>query len=326
MSEILNFVWIDDDADRAEAAITLGKHIGVNCLFINVKPENVDYMSIIDDVNPDLILIDHNLTEIGTGTIKKGSTIAALIREKHPKYAIVCITGQESNNIDSQQRSSYETVLSYDDIKDHYLTMKSIAESYSKMKTFPPKEAKELFDLMKVPKEELIRLETILPHEIKENLNDPSIFSNISHWIRDVLIERPGFLYDRLWAATLLGLNESGFEKVKELFISAKYQGLFEDESKERWWKSELIKTLSKQVKTSGLPWEKGRFLPNLKTRHFSKDYYSNYKEEYPEVVAYLDETTIERKQMKLKYTVPHPKYDKLLFFEEIRMMKADQS
>jgi hypothetical protein len=27
---------------------------------------------------------------------------------------------------------------------------------------------------------------------------------------------------------------------------------------------------------------------------------------------------------MKLKYTVPHPKFDKLLFFEEIRMMKAD--
>lgn len=209
MNKILKFVWIDDDADREVAAVNLGKYLGVNCRFVNVKPENVDYMLVIDKVNPDLILIDHNLTEIGTGTIKKGSTIAALIREKHPKYAIVCITGQDSSIIDSRQKSSYETILGYDDIKDHYLTMKSIAESYSKMKKNPPKEAKELFDLMKVPKEELIRLETILPHELKENFNDFGNFSNISHWIRDVLMERPGFLYDRLWAATLLGLNES---------------------------------------------------------------------------------------------------------------------
>lgn len=325
MNKILKFVWIDDDADREVAAVNLGKYLGVDCLFVNVKPENVDYMLVIDKVNPDLILIDHNLTEIGTGTIKKGSTIAALIREKHPKYAIVCITGQDCSIIDSRQKSSYETILGYDDIKDHYLTMKSIAESYSKMKKNPPKEAKELFDLMKVPKEELIRLETILPHELKENFNDLGNFSNISHWIRDVLIERPGFLYDRLWAATLLGLNESGFKKVEMLFEPARYKGLFTDESKERWWKSELIKILSKRVTSSGLPWEKGRLIiPGLTNRYFSKDYYSDYKEEYPEVVAYIDEATDERKQMKLKYTVPHPKYDKLLFFEEIRMMKAN--
>ncbi|GAH64337.1 unnamed protein product [marine sediment metagenome] len=137
-------------------------------------------------------------------------------------------------------------------------------------------------------------------------------------------MERPGFLYDRLWTATLLGLNENGFKKVEKLFTTAKYKGIFADESRERWWKSELIRILSKHVNVPGLPWEKGRSLPNITTRFYSKDYYSNFKEEYPETVAYTDETSNKRAQMKLKYTVPHPKYDKLLFFEEIRIMKAD--
>jgi hypothetical protein len=123
----------------------------------------------------------------------------------------------------------------------------------------------------------------------------------------------------------LLGLNENGFKKVELSFTSARYKGLFSDESKERWWKNKLIKILSKHIKSSGLPWEKGRSLfPSKATQYYSKDYYSDYKEEYPEVVAYIDDSSSERKSMKLKYTVPHPKYEKLLYFEEIRMMKAD--
>ncbi|MCF8371625.1 MAG: hypothetical protein K9H64_08375 [Bacteroidales bacterium] len=323
MKKKLKFIWIDDD-NREIAAENLEKQLGVKCIFVNVKPEDVDFLSLIDKNKPDLIIVDHNLTEIGTGEIKKGSTIAALIRENHPDYAIACITGQDSDSIDSQQRLSYEAIFSYDAITDHYPTMKSIAESYRKLKGNPPKDISELFGLMKVPNEERIRLESILGQEIKENFNDPGIFLNISQWIRNLLFERPGFLYDRLWTATLLGLNEDGFKKVEKLFIPAKYNGIFKDESRDRWWKSELIKILAKHVTNSGLPWEKGRFLPDLTARHFSKDYYSGYKESYPEVVAYLDETTDKRAQMKLKYTVAHPKYDKLLFFEDIRMMKAN--
>lgn len=324
MRRKLNFVWIDDDNNRNVASINLEKHLGIKCHFVNVKPTNVDFLSVIDKVKPDLILIDHNLTEIGTGSIKKGSTISALIREKNPTIAIACITAQDVLSIDSQQRMSYESIFSYDIITDSYLTMQSIALGYRKMKLNLPKDVSELLDLMKAPKEEQLRLETVLPAGIKENFNDQGIYTNISHWIRDVLFERPGFLYDSLWAATLLGLNENGFKKIEKLFAPAKYKGIFADNSKERWWKSELITILSKHVKTSGLPWEKGRKLPGIMARHYSKDYYTDFKEEFPETVAYLDETTMERAQMKLKYTVPHPKFDKLLFFEEIKMMKAE--
>jgi len=323
MSKKLKFVWIDDE-NRLKDAQNLEKQLKISCPFLDVKPKNINYLSFINNNNPDLILIDHNLTDIGTGNIKKGSTIAALIREKHPNRAVACITGQLSGGIDSHQRLAYEDVFSLDEIKDHYSSMKSIARSFRKLNTGRPRTPDGLLKLLKAPDGDLIKLKNILPKEIKENFSDGALFSNISHWIRNLLIERPGFLYDRLWAATLLGLNETGFKKVEKLFAAAKYKGLFSDESKERWWKSELLQILSKHVKTSGLPWERGRSLPKLNTKNYSKDYYTDYVEDFPEVVAFIDETSDDRAQTKLKYTVPHPKYDKLLFFEEIRMMKAD--
>lgn len=323
MSKKLKFVWIDDE-DRSKDAQNLEKQLRIKCVFLNVEPKNVNYLSAINETKPDLILIDHNLTDIGTGDIKKGSTIAALIREKHPRLAVACITGQQSDGMDSQQRLSYEAVFSLDEIKDHYQSMKSIASSFRKLNIGRPKTPDGLLKLLKAPEADIIKLKNILPKEIKENFSDHALFSNISHWIRKVLMERPGFLYDRLWASTLLGLNETGFKKVEKLFSAAKYKGLFCDESKERWWKSELLQILSKHVKSSSLPWEKGRNLPEVNSKNYSKDYYTDYKEDFPETVAFVDETSDNRAQMKLKYTVPHPRYDKLLFFEEIRMMKAD--
>jgi DNA-binding NarL/FixJ family response regulator len=323
MSNKLKFIWIDDDNSRVQAAKNLEKQLGVKCIFINVQPENVDYLSPINDNKPDLILVDHNLTEIGTGDIKKGSTIAALIREKHPNYAIACITGQDQP-IEAQQRLSYEAIFSMTDIEKHYETMKAIAKTYRKLNAKKPRKADGLISLLKPPQEDEMKLKSILPQEIKENFKDTSLLPNISHWVRNILFKRPGFLYDRIWTATYLGLTETGFGKVQNLFEAAKYKGVFADESQERWWKSRLLEILSKHVKTTGLPWEKGRELPSINSRNYSKDYYSNYKEEFPETVAFLDESSEQRFPMKLKYTVPHPKYDKLLYFEDLKMMKAD--
>jgi CheY-like chemotaxis protein len=321
MSNKLKFVWIDDE-DRNQAFINLKAQLNVDGKFINVTEVGTDYLREINQIKPDLILIDHNLTET-TGNIKKGSTMAAQIREKHPKLAIACITGQD-DPIDTQQRISYEAIFKLDQIEYHYQSMKSIAQSFRKLNSNKPTNVNHILNLIKSPKEDKIRLEKIIPREIKENFNDKALFQNISHWIRNVLIERPGFLYDRLWTATFLGLKETGFEKVEELFKEAKYKGLFVDRTKERWWKSKLLEVLSRKVKTTGLPWQKGRSLPGINPHNYSKDFYSNYQEDLPEVVAYTDENTDEQYAMKLKYTVPHPKFDKLLYFEEIRMMNIE--
>jgi hypothetical protein len=323
MTTKLKFVWIDDE-NREQAFKNMKSQLGIGGKFINVTKQNVDYLTDVDTLKPDLILVDHNLTN-SREKMKKGSTIASFIRENHPEVAIACVTGQLSTQpIDNLEQLSYEAVFNVDELEKHYESMLSIAKSYRKLNSNKPTNTGELIALLKAPQDDKIKLEYIIPREIKENFKDRSLFQNMSHWIRNTLIARPGFLYDRLWTATYLGLTEKGFEKVEGIFKEAIYKGLFADKTKERWWKNRLIEILSKKVKTTGLPWQKGRSLPGINAHNYSKDYYSNNKEDLPEIVAYVDEMSNDQYPMKLKYTVPHPKFDKLLYFEEIRMMKID--
>jgi len=322
MSKKLQFVWIDDE-NRGQAFKTMKARLGVGGKFINVGKSNVNYLKDIATIKPDLIIVDHNLTN-SDENIKKGSTIASLIREKHPEMAIICVTGQDPSKIDNLEGLSYEAVFEIDQLGKHYESILSIAKSFKKLNSDRPINIDEFIALLKAPKIERIKLENIIPMEIKENFEDKALFQNISHWITHILITRPGFLYNRLWSATYLGLTEKGFKKVEDMFEKAKYKGLFADQTKERWWKSSLIEILSKEIKTTGLPWEKGRSLSGITHHDYSKDYYTDNKEDLPEVVAYTDETCTEEYPMKKKYTVPHPKFDKLLYFEEIGMMKID--
>jgi len=118
-----------------------------------------------------------------------------------------------------------------------------------------------------------------------------------------------------------LGITEQGFEVVQHIFDYTKYKGVFNDESNERWWKSLLLTTLSDHIQEPGLPWVLGRKLPGIKDTHYSKCYASG--EDYPDTVAFEDSTDdAKRAAMKLKYTIPHPNFEDLLFFEELRMMQ----
>ena len=68
---------------------------------------------------------------------------------------------------------------------------------------------------------------------------------------------KPGFLYDTLWTATLLGLKEESFKKVTHLFKNAKYLGLFADKSNERWWQTQVRQIIyaKNPDDKSALPW-----------------------------------------------------------------------
>ena len=70
-------------------------------------------------------------------------------------------------------------------------------------------------------------------------------------------------------------------------------------------------------------PWEQGRKLAGITEKDHSICYASG--EAFPETVAFIDETATKRAPMRLKYTVPHPQFEESLFFEEIRMMKAEE-
>jgi len=317
------FIWIDDDPRRRVSSDNLKSALGFLGQFVAVKG---DYQDNLDELfngsEPDLIIMDHNLEKSTTGVFKKGSTFAAFIRETWNECPIVCVTGQDIDIVDSQQRSLYEDVFSISQISKYYPTIRSISESFRILNRKRPKDIADLFDLMKAPVEDIDRLKTIMPIELKENFKDKSQLLNISHWVRNVLLKRPGFVYDRMWLATTLGIKESSLVKVESIFSRAKYSGIFADESNDLWWKSKALDTLTNQIDEVGLPWEKGRKLPGIIKRDYSICYASG--EDFPETVAFIDETKdSKRASMKLQYTESHPNYGDLLFFEEIRIMKS---
>jgi len=263
------------------------------------------------------------LNNVENKGFKKGSTAAEVIREDWPTCPIVCVTGVKLTDIDSHKESLYEEVIEFHNISDRYKTILSIAASFQRMKKSPPQDKEGFIRLLGTPEDDKERLRAVIPKELKDNdfYSDDSLLLSISKWVRKTLIARPGFLYDRMWVATLAGIKETSFFKVEEIFKPAMYKGIFAEEGNERWWQSKIRGIIFSRFpeNDSIYPWELGRLLPGVDETDFSKCFYS--KEDYPESVAYTDESAQTRAPMRLRYTVPHPGFEKSLFFEEIRMM-----
>jgi hypothetical protein len=66
---------------------------------------------------------------------------------------------------------------------------------------------------------------------------------DLASWLRHVLIEYPGILYDALYSSAALGITREAFERseVQEFFAGARYNGAFRDVA-DRWWRGRLLK------------------------------------------------------------------------------------
>lgn len=319
----MKFVWIDDNTARKEEAENLSANLQVEVEFIDVDNTKIEdkLIELVKKEVPDLVLMDHSLDRTISETYRTGSTVASFLREHWKNCPIVSCTGVEFNDIDIRHKSAYEGIYPINRISENYESIYSVAFGFHVLRENYPKEIADLFQLLDCPIGECDKLHKILPKEIKKNFNDNSLLIEIYRWCNNILFERPGFLYDELWSATYLGLNEDGFNRVKEKFNDAKYDGIFKDNSKPRWWKGKLLEILSELVDGIGLPWIIGRNLVENDDKYFSKCFASG--EDFPETVAAEDTTPgAEWYPMKLKNTEPHTNYEEMLFFDELRIMK----
>src|SRR5262249_9144529 len=144
-----------------------------------------------------------------------------------------------------------------------------------------PQNTRGLLNFLKPPDDEVVRLTDALPEDLKKNFRDASIASRLYSWV-EKLRNRPGFLYDSLWAATYPGLNEEGLQKVISVFEKAKYGGVFALEEDPRWWASQLSHLLFKREKPQPgeMSWQVGRRLRGIKKEHYSRCY--RCRKEYP--------------------------------------------
>lgn len=323
MSKPLKFYWIDDFSDRRNAAENLAYALGWESSFVDTNGRDLlaEISNLVKETEPGLIILDHKLQNVKDGLYQHGSTAAAIIREKWPYCPIVCVSGVDAADVTIDQRALYEAVFPISSISNNYPSIASITYSFQLFRDHPPKTIDELLHALGNPADNAEKLKAIIPPSIKDHLTDLSVIRPLSGWIRNVLFERPGFLYDPLWAATFIGISENSFIRMVDIFNSAFYTGLFHNNSKPRWWKSGLLNILSR-IEGSDLPWQKGRQLPGVRESDYSKCVMTG--EAYPETVGFLDSTYKERYPMKLKVTVRDDNFQDLLYFEDIRKYNED--
>jgi CheY-like chemotaxis protein len=321
----MNFRWIDDNPQREEGARNLGEALNVETVFIDVSTADSEtrLSNLLESEEPDLIIIDHNLEDIESGVFKKGSTVATYIRERWFDCPIISVSSNIVE-IDSQQRALYVDLFPFERISDFYPNILSIATSFKTLKNKKPTNTDEFLDMLGTPEDDRINLTNVLPMTLKHNFTNKSLLVEIAQWIKFVLLKRPGFLMDRTWVATLVGIKPESFYKVEAQFEGAKYTSYFSNDNEERWWKSEVLVKIYELVEAGTYPWEKGRFLPGIVEQDFSVCHASG--EPFPETVAFIDNAAdAPQVPIKIKYSHLHPDYESLLNFEDIRMMTPAQ-
>ncbi|SRR6266508_1624778 len=322
MSISRTIVWIDDNPRRKTTADDLGAK------FVDVH--NKDLAQEVDELikgpQPSLVILDHILDKTATKNplFQRGSTIAEAIKEHWPACPVIGVTNADNDkDIDIRTRRTYDALYQFVNFGKYLPRIKSISRDFAVIAKAKAKKTRDIVKLLKPPEDEIERLVAALPDDLKkEPFHDASLASRLFSWVNH-LKDRPGFLYDSLWAATFLGLNESGFKKVTEIFDKGKYFGAFAWNDDPRWWSSRLSELLYKRCKPEfgELPWHVGRRLQGIKKEHYSRCHVCS--EEFPDTVAYLDAVSSQRQAMHLKCTVLHPRYKRELYFEDIRMMQG---
>lgn len=329
MSKRLDFLWIDDDKSREVTATNLEKNAGVKVYFYNFAGEDLAGRigHLLQEHSPDMVIVDHNLDRtigpLRDNLTSTGASVAEVIKDSHPQIPVVCVTKFDPiRDMTFMQQSAYDEIFSATHLTHQNPVLVAIAEGFRNIHCRPIKDEDEFLSSLGCPEVDLTRLVQVLPTEIKTGFGDRGYASVLWRWMRGVLFARPGFLYDSMWAATLVGVTNNSFLKTREMMEPAIYSGPFANEIEPRWWPSKMLEVLYKNSpdREQKDPRLLGRAYLGIPIQGYSKCEISGI--ELPDTVAFTDTTDKKRAQVCLRFTEEHPGFQKLLFFEEMRVIK----
>ena len=200
-------------------------------------------------VEVDVLLVDYELDTLQSdGTIAnyRGTTFAARVREIYPELPIILVTRSDLEAWRTGKRT-VEAVGAFDGVlyKEEHLRkdrkfardfLISLAEGYRTLRMTSPR---TLANLLK-----LLRTDVAGERYSRAATPPPPYWTafEASIWIRTVLLNFPGVLYDSVHAATHLGISMESFEapQVQEILQGARYQGIFHQEAI-LWWRHRLF-------------------------------------------------------------------------------------
>jgi hypothetical protein len=323
-----HILWIDDNPERHKFASLIQEESEFRADFRDVKDENLaEYLpDVLRSRPPAMVIIDHVLDKTASQKriFETGASVAEVVRHKWPSRPVLCVTAVGNmKSIDERTKRLYDGLFLIEDFGVVLPRLPVIARDFLRVSSSRSSKPDRVLALLDVPQQDRERLLAVLPEDIKRASMDPSFASRLYAWVDRVLLERPGFLYDDLWAATFLGITSEALAKVEKRFSGAAYGGVFAFPNRKRWWASTLSEILYQLCppQPGEMPWEVGRRLAGVTRRDYSQCYACD--KPFPQIVAYLDSSSDDRQPMHLECTVSHPGFKKEMFFEEIRMMRG---
>ena len=227
----------------------------------HTSPKSPEDYNRISQANPDLLLVDYDLSipdEDGNVIGISGVTLATELRQKFPEIPIVLFTRKSVFKV-QEYASIKETLSSIDEIvyKQDVFKRESprledlfqLAVGFKKLRSMKTGQWSDLLKLMGTPQGDSDVLSLCDPPVVPKQ---GWAVAAISAWVRNVVLRYPGVLYDAVHAATFLGVSEKAFlsEPLQHMFKSAEYSGIFMPHER-RWWKSKL-QTVAASVMRKG--------------------------------------------------------------------------
>lgn len=316
--------WIDDDPGRKRFSDDIGAS------FIDARSTKFaeELNVVLTGTPPHLVVLDHFLrnVKLDNQMYKRGSTIAEAVKENWPTCPVVGITANANDSkISRRTRLNYDELFYSYRFLEHRKQIKSIAEGFARISKEEQADTLTLITLLKPLKKDESRLMAALPSELKSSILDDGVASTFYAWVR-YLMDRPGFLFDHLWAATFVGLSDKGFRKVEDEFRKATYKGVFSNDDEPRWWANRLAEELFEKVPPgpAEMSWHVGRKLEGISIDDYSRCYKCRKINPPPETIAFLDRESEERRAMHFECTILHPSFKRELYFEDVRMMEDE--
>ena len=167
-----------------------------------------------------------------------------------------------------------------------------------------------------------------LPEIVTTDINKKLFSSRFYLWFRNTFFKNAGFLYDKQWLSTFLGIKTENnvdilnkyMEKHGAVFDKAAYKGIFSHVADHRWWrhkwKASIFSQSSEHATTSQVIAQE---IFQVAEADQSVCYKS--QEVRPDVLAYVDQSFLEQVQACRRYTEPHPSRPFVPFYEEPRIV-----
>lgn len=279
MNKMAKVVFIDDQAtgeDLLRYAERLSRSHSLECQLM--LPPKLDDMDGFLNEPFDLFLIDYELRTAqadGTKVAYRGSTLATEIRDRRPDFPIVLVTRtgilkqlvrQTRRQLTERNQLWDEIILKSDideQLEETVFLLDSLSTGFRLLREVGDKNWQSLVTLLGAESDEANLLREAAPPTVKsedlpEEIAPPLaegtwIVTDAANWIRKVVLEFPGILYDPLNAATRLGISVDSFKNatLQELFGPASYAGVFAPLDG-RWWKGRLLQIAQEFTRKNG--------------------------------------------------------------------------